>query len=760
MIRLLVFVLMGACYSHVQPPEIDFLQIKEQPTVMSDSERLEKYLTSHPQFKKTVADVRLYLDAQRYWQAGKQNKAFKTLAKAFRIAKAAKRDLHVRILQEYLEALASLQKAPMPLAFYLDHVREQLDHYSPSLAQIIRKQLQHRLAEEYEGEHEDSEDSEDSNTSLYSTYVTAMRTDPTLEKHAQLYCHRRNRDAKEPYLQKMLTSLPPQVEPYWHGLVSACRGDAQAALRFYRLYLSQQQDQGIFPQLALVASAGVVNVGRMLGKSRAWLADSYHQLVLNWQRANHLDPASLNVDAIGLELRKINDILWSARYSSLVGEYERSVTSAQGAIATALALLNNDLPASTQKELLQYVAEGYHILAFRVELERRNYSKALAYSAEALNYDLSDSWRERFLWYSGMYHYMQNNFSQAKNFWLQNLEQFPDSPIKPRILYWLTRVARDNSEYKQELLQDYPMSFYALHERDGLDWLQSLQWHKLSMKIANNRGIDISEYRYNKKYAQPTLRAEIFIAAGLYDLAQLELQDLQYRLAQTGLHKHRDLWLYLMRLQFAARGYVQAISLIHQYGKEHKAFWRDVPEQLLVYFPRPHMEHFNAGAFTAGVETEMLLSIARQESAFRSAARSSANALGIMQMLPSTAKKIALGHGVELEDAERDLLQVDVNIKLASLYLQDLQRRYQDNLAAVFAAYNAGEEAVDTWLKRRAHNDVMVWIELIPFGETKNYVKNVFRNYLVYSALATDQDFLASDSINHVQQTHLQQHQP
>lgn len=735
--------LASACYSHVQPPEIDLLQTEEPPALLTDGERLEQYLNSHPQFKRIVADAKLYLDAQRYRQAGQTDKYFKTLAKAFRIAKAAKRDLHVRILREYVEELANLQKAPMPLAFYLDHVHEHLDRNAHAMEKTIRKHLRHRLATEAEYEDEYLDTSEEQLDTSPLSYVAAMRTDPTLEKHAQLYCQRQSQKDTTPYWQKMLTSLPPQVEPYWQGLVSACRGNAAEALRFYRLYLSQQQGQGIFPQLSLVASAGVVNVGRRLGKSRAWLADSYHQLALNWQRANYLDPASLNVDATGLELRKINDILWAARYSSLVGEYERAIASAQEAIAAALALRSDDMPASTQREILQYVAEGYHILAFRVALERRNYSKALAYSTEALSYDLNDSWRERFLWYSGMYHYLQDNFAEAEGFWRQNLAEFPDSSIRPRILYWLTRVASDSSAYKQELLQDYPMSFYTLRQRDGLEWLQSLQWHKLSQSIANNRGIDISTYRHHKNYAQPLLRAEVFIAAGLHDLAQTELQDLQYRLAQTGLHRHRDLWLYLMRLHFAARGYVQAISLIHQYGKEHKSFWRDVPEQLLVYFPRPHMEHFNAGAFTAGVESEMLLSIARQESAFRSAARSSANALGIMQMLPSTAKKIALGNGIELKDAESELLQVDVNIRLASLYLQDLQNRYQDNLAAMFAAYNAGEEAVDTWLKKRMHNDVMVWIELIPFGETKNYVKNVYRNYLVYSALATDKDFLA-----------------
>ncbi|MDE3269461.1 MAG: lytic transglycosylase domain-containing protein [Pseudomonadota bacterium] len=736
MIRCLILAMVSACYAHVQPPEIDFLKVDKQPPVaVSDAQRLRTYLHSHPQFKRTVADARLYLDAKSHLRAGEYNKAFKALTKAYRIAKAAKRDLYVRVLQAYVEALANLQKQPMPLAFYVDHLREQLDDDSPVLVKIIREQLQYRVADPYDT-YSDSHPPD-------NTYLEAMHTDPTLERHAQLYCH-----SSESNWETMLTSIPAQVEPYWRGLVSACRGETREALRWHRLYLSQVRERNIFPQFALVAATGVVDFGRRLGKSRSWLADSYQQLVSHWQRLDYLDPAVFNEDAYGIEARKINATLWSARYSALVGKYQRAVTLAQAAVASATNLLNDNLRPRLRRELLEYVAEGYHILAFRVELERRNYHQALSYSAQALSYDLSDDWRERFLWYSGMYHYLQNNFAQAENFWQQNLTQFPDSPLRPRILYWLARVARTADPYQQELLRDYPLSFYALRQDDGAHWLRNLRWQELALKVASNRGIDVSAYRYDKRLAAPMLRAEIFIAARLYDLARLELQDLQYRLAQTGLHKHRDMWLYLMRLQFAARGYMQAISLTHQYGDEHKSFWRAVPEQLLIYFPRPYLEHFNRAAFTAGVESEMLLSVARQESAFRSAAKSSVNALGIMQMLPATANKIALTNGIELTDVENDLLQVDVNIKLASLYLQNLQQRYGDNLAAVFAAYNAGEEAVNTWLQRRAHDDMMVWIELIPFGETKKYVKNVYRNYSVYNALATEHEFLAQTKDN------------
>jgi soluble lytic murein transglycosylase-like protein len=72
---------------------------------------------------------------------------------------------------------------------------------------------------------------------------------------------------------------------------------------------------------------------------------------------------------------------------------------------------------------------------------------------------------------------------------------------------------------------------------------------------------------------------------------------------------------------------------------------------------------------------------------------------------------------------------------MGSRYLKRLSLEYKGFPPAVYGAYNAGEPAVDIWLKRRAHSDPLTFVELVPFGETKSYIRNVWRNVMVYSFL-------------------------
>ena len=119
-----------------------------------------------------------------------------------------------------------------------------------------------------------------------------------------------------------------------------------------------------------------------------------------------------------------------------------------------------------------------------------------------------------------------------------------------------------------------------------------------------------------------------------------------------------------------------------------------------------------------------------------------------MQLIPPTARDLAISNQLALDDIEQQLFEPATNIKLGALLLRRLTNRYPNNLPAVFAAYNAGEEVVDMWLQRRAHPDPRVWIELIPFGETKNYVMKVYRNYLIYRFLARDETHIALQAKN------------
>jgi soluble lytic murein transglycosylase len=155
-------------------------------------------------------------------------------------------------------------------------------------------------------------------------------------------------------------------------------------------------------------------------------------------------------------------------------------------------------------------------------------------------------------------------------------------------------------------------------------------------------------------------------------------------------------------------------------------------DDLKIRFPTPHLDLFAAESRAAAVPISFLYGIARQESAFAADAESTAGALGMMQLMPSTAALTARRMGVAIP-ARRALKQADLNVKLGSRYLATLLDRYDGNRALTAAAYNAGPGRVDRWLGEVPPAPVDIWIESVPFRETRSYVKSVLAFSYIYS---------------------------
>ena len=135
-------------------------------------------------------------------------------------------------------------------------------------------------------------------------------------------------------------------------------------------------------------------------------------------------------------------------------------------------------------------------------------------------------------------------------------------------------------------------------------------------------------------------------------------------------------------------------------------------------------------------EKPLVLAIVRQESAFDVAAVSSSDARGLMQLKPSTAKQVAKTLSLPFS-ADRLLVDANFNLTLGTAYLDKMLDKFAGSYVLSIAAYNAGPNRVAQWLAehgdpRDGTIDVVDWIELIPFGETRNYVQRVLENLQVY----------------------------
>jgi soluble lytic murein transglycosylase len=135
------------------------------------------------------------------------------------------------------------------------------------------------------------------------------------------------------------------------------------------------------------------------------------------------------------------------------------------------------------------------------------------------------------------------------------------------------------------------------------------------------------------------------------------------------------------------------------------------------------------------LDPNFILSVIRQESGFEEKARSKANALGLMQIMPATGKKLAKQAAIRRYTSKK-LLQADTNITLGAKYLASLMQQYGKEELAL-AAYNAGNTRVDRWLKEFGNVDMVEFVEQIPFSETRGYVKQVLSNKSHYNLLTS-----------------------
>ena len=127
------------------------------------------------------------------------------------------------------------------------------------------------------------------------------------------------------------------------------------------------------------------------------------------------------------------------------------------------------------------------------------------------------------------------------------------------------------------------------------------------------------------------------------------------------------------------------------------------------------------------INSAWAFAIARRESSFMSDANSSAGAKGLMQIMPGTAKQLA-----RKTVSNQYLFDAKNNIKLGTKYLRKLLDRHDGNSVLATAAYNAGPHRVKTWLKNAESLPADVWIETIPYKETREYVKSVLAYQQIY----------------------------
>ena len=157
---------------------------------------------------------------------------------------------------------------------------------------------------------------------------------------------------------------------------------------------------------------------------------------------------------------------------------------------------------------------------------------------------------------------------------------------------------------------------------------------------------------------------------------------------------------------------------------------------LRLLYPMPYGDEVARYAKQFQLDPLLVTAVMRVESKFNPAAESSKGAVGLMQLMPETAKWAA--EQMEIEYSKEMLVAPEYNISIGCWYLALLKSQFNGNTTAALAAYNAGGTPVAQWLERGLWDGSLEDVKSIPFVETRNYVKKVLKDYEIYRKVYRD----------------------
>jgi len=335
------------------------------------------------------------------------------------------------------------------------------------------------------------------------------------------------------------------------------------------------------------------------------------------------------------------------------------------------------------------------------------------------NYDLARTHFERLLEF-----YSSPAYKDLKTY-------YPNSSYRAAGKYWLAQTHKvlgnqgKKDYWIKQLTQQHAFDFYAIltQAESGFD-LKNFLTRKESQESAyRNFGLgEIDRKRLS--------RAEKLIATGFHEHGVQEL-------AQFPSSRDNPAFaFYLTKLFKLGGGFANAINLSWKLSGNGNP---DHLSRLLAkaLYPKGYMALVVKTLARYNLDPFLVLSLMRQESAFNARVISKANAIGLMQLIPPTAKEVArtLNQDIPSKESLKDPV---VNVQLGIEYLNRLLVSFNQNMVYALAAYNAGPTKVRQWVALRSNMPPLEFIESIPYTETRNYVKKILRNYAIYLTLYDD----------------------
>ena len=367
--------------------------------------------------------------------------------------------------------------------------------------------------------------------------------------------------------------------------------------------------------------------------------------------------------------------------------------------------------------------------------DQARYDDAIAAFREVAKFGDSASQRAEGLWRVGWVFYRTARYPEA----IQVFQLIVDAQatvFEPQALYWLARAYESNKdpkarEYYARICERHAHSYYCQLAAQRTDIPVSEEIESVPVSVNFQEPVRLPETRRPEIERHPAYRRAVELKIlGLTQDAARELSVLTEQYSRD-----EEVLLTLSTLLNEVEAYYPALRLakIHFREKLERGGLPSESPLWTVAYPTGLVPTIQAQGVKQ-VDPYLVAAIIREESQYDEKAVSIVGAIGLMQLMPTTANQVAQLFGFP-SVARDNLFDRETNIQLGVRYLGQLVDQFSGNLAYAIAAYNAGPLAVTNWIAMHGARDQDEFVELIPYQETRLYVKRVLRSYGEYLRL-------------------------
>ncbi len=320
--------------------------------------------------------------------------------------------------------------------------------------------------------------------------------------------------------------------------------------------------------------------------------------------------------------------------------------------------------------------------------------------------------------------YKNKNYISAQELALKHLKTYPNVQSTKKMMFWYAKTLIKQNKIQEanavlsKLNTKYPDEYYGLRAE----------------YIINQKN---DFWKTNQHIKLPVQKEDL---AFPISLSQLNIKDVKLinTLFEMGDY---ELWLdadynnKIVKSWFEAKKDKKSASIV--LARDEISSMSVKPSILSaaykLAYPLYYTDEINIAAQKLNLDPYLITGLIREESYFNEHAKSSSNAIGLMQLIPATANYMSSKLSMDINSLA-DLENPKVNLYIGCNYLKYLKDKFNNDLYAV-AAYNGGEGAVQKWINTFKTNDLDEFIENIPYDETRHYVKKVFRSYHMYKKI-------------------------